>query len=175
MPSIFSLGLAVQPKNGFRSLVLAVATGLGFGTYMALSDATVFRSVVPESQTALIAASSVLQRLGIFAQGVVVEEVLFRLIIMSAVVWLLTTIAGAPRKWCYWAAILLVAFVVYPLFHRSYLASLDFTALVVLREVVLHGAVGVLWGYLYWRYGFFAAVIGHISAHIALEPLRGLL
>ena len=42
------------------------------------------------------------------------------------------------------------------------------TVLTVVREIMLHGFAGILWGYLYWRYGLVAAMIGHISAHVSL-------
>jgi hypothetical protein len=157
-----------------RSLILAVVAGLGFGAYMALADTLVFRGAVPGSQAALVATSSVLQRIAFFARGAVIDELEFQLVLMTALVWLFIALARTVRGSCYWIAILSVAFIAYPLFHLAYLASLDFTALVVLREIALHGAAGVLWGYLYWRHGFVAAALGHVSAHIALEPLLGL-
>jgi hypothetical protein len=64
--------------------------------------------------------------------------------------------------------------VAYPAFHLDYLQTLTPSALTVLREVMLHGA-GILWGYLYWRYGLVAAITGHISAHLSLEPLLSVL
>jgi hypothetical protein len=145
-----------------------------FGAYMWAADATVFHGAEPLAQTQFIAATSVLQRLDLFSRGVVFEEVVFRLVIMTGVVRLLTAIAGTPRNWCYWAAILLVAFGAYPLFHLAEIAAMAPTAQVVLRLIALPGAASALWGYLYWRHGLAAAMVGHFCAHASLEPLRAL-
>jgi hypothetical protein len=39
---------------------------------------------------------------------------------------------------------------------------------------MLHGAAGILWGYLSWRLGQIAADVGHVSAHLSLQPLLSL-
>jgi hypothetical protein len=41
----------------------------------------------------------------------------------------------------------------------------------LLREVTLHGAAGVLWGWIYWRYGWLSGLTGHLCAHLSLQPL----
>jgi hypothetical protein len=52
---------------------------------------------------------------------------------------------------------------------------LALTTLTVVREIILHEAAGILWGYLYWRHGLIVAIAGRISAHVSLEPLLSLL
>ncbi|MGY4168174.1 hypothetical protein [Bradyrhizobium sp. USDA 4529] len=100
---------------------------------------------------------------------------IFRLIVMSALVWLFAIAAGRPRLWCYWGAILRAALVAYPLYYLSYLMTLDPTPLSWVREVALYGCGGLLWGYLYWRLGLAASIVGHVSAHLSLQPLLGFL
>ncbi|SDF79225.1 hypothetical protein SAMN05216337_10743 [Bradyrhizobium brasilense] len=100
---------------------------------------------------------------------------IFRLIVMSALVWLFAIAAGRRRLWCYWGAILRAALVAYPLYYLSYLMTLDPTPLSWVREVALHGCGGLLWGYLYWRHGLAASIVGHVSAHLSLQPLLGFL
>jgi hypothetical protein len=170
------LGLKILPHSSTYAPALgaSVAIGVAFGAYMALADATVFHSVIPASQTAMISESSPLQRIAYFIPAVIFDEVVFRLILVSALVWLLGMVAGL-RALCFWAAIVFAAVVAYPAFHLSYLASLSLTPLTVSREILLHGAAGVLWGYLYWKHGWLAGLAGHISAHFSLQPMLSLL
>lgn len=168
------LGLRILPHGGAHSLRIAIGAGLMFGIYMALADAMLFRSVIPASQVALVSGFSAVARIAFFAPLSVVEELLFRLVMMSSLVWFLTTIVG-QRAWCFWVAILVTALLVYPAFHLAYLEALVPAPLTVMREIVLHGAAGILWGYIYWRHGLVAAMAGHVSAHVSLEPLLSLL
>lgn len=167
-------GLQLLPRFGGVSLLLAVAAGLAFGVCMALADALVFRSVIPASQAVLLSNLSAAGRIAYFAPFVVIEELIYRLAAMTACVWLLTKIFG-PQAWCYWAAILISAVILYPAAHHAYLAALVPGALTVTREILLHGGAGVLWGWLYWRHGFCSAVVGHLSAHLSLQQLLGIL
>ena len=43
------------------------------------------------------------------------------------------------------------------------------TPLLVVRALVLNGVAGVAFGYLYWRQGLEAAMLGHISAHLVMQ------
>ena len=39
----------------------------------------------------------------------------------------------------------------------------------VVRALVLNGVAGVAFGYLYWRHGLEAAMLGHMSAHVVMQ------
>jgi hypothetical protein len=168
------LGLRILPHGGAHPLGVAFGAGLLFGVYMALADALLFRSVIPASQAAMVSGLSVLERIAYLAPLAVMDELAFRLIVMSALVWILTVMAG-PRAWCFWVAILCTALVVYPALHQAYLSTLVPTPLTVAREIMLHGGAGILWGFLYWYHGLVSAIAGHIGAHISLQPLVTLL
>jgi hypothetical protein len=171
MRSIRITRLRILPTKGVFSLAFAIGVGLLFGAFMAISDAYLFQAAVPTSQQELISSSTAAQRIVYFARGAIIDELEFRLILKTAMVWLLATFFGTPRRWFYWLAILTIALVAYPVSHLAYLATLNPTAWTVLRELALHGSAGVLWGYLYWRHGLIAAMAGHVSAHVSLEPL----
>lgn len=142
---------------------------------MVLADATVFRGAVPDVQHAMLAQMSTAQRLAQFIPGAIFDEVKFRLIALTALCWLAAALTARRGAAVQWPAILLVAFVVWPLGSWGYVQGLQCSALVVAREVALHGGAGVLWGWLYCRHGWLAGVIGHVSAHLALQPLLGML
>ena len=169
------LGLQLGLRRGPRSLLIAAGCGLGFGVYMALADATVFRSAVPEVQHVLLTQFTLAQRLARFVPGALFDEVEYRLIGLTGLAWLLARLTRLRGPALLWPAILLTAFVVYPLGAMGYFRQLDWHGLTLARELALHGAAGTLWGWLYWRHGWLAGVTGHIASHLALQPLLGLL
>jgi hypothetical protein len=41
--------------------------------------------------------------------------------------------------------------------------------MLVVRALVLNGIAGIIFGYLYWKHGLEAAMIGHMSAHLVMQ------
>lgn len=152
---------------GRRAPIIALALGLAFGTWMAVLDATVFGAAAPETP-AWARIFGVIPR-------VVLDEIALRLLAMTALVGLFVGIARERRAWCYGLAIALVAAVAYPLWDYAYFRALEWSPLTAAREIAVHVSASALWGWLYWRHGFLAAVTGHCAAHLALQPLLSLL
>jgi len=110
--------------------------------------------------------------------GGIDEEVLLRLGLMSVLVWLGRFISktedGCPTLAVLWIANILAA-VLFGLGHLPATAALfPITPLVVMRAIVLNGFVGVVAGYLYYKYGLEAAMISHFSADIVLHVILAL-
>ncbi|MBC2668570.1 hypothetical protein ACFOON_16160 [Novosphingobium piscinae] len=169
------LGLTLRLREGWRSAGIAVGAGLAVGLAMALADATVFRAVVPDSQRLLAGTVPLFARLALFLRGALQDEVLLRLIGLTAVLGGLVALRGRRSARVDALAALLVAALLWPLHARGYLAGLDWTALTAARELVLHVGAGTVWGWLYCRHGWLAALGGHASAHLVLQPLLPLL
>jgi hypothetical protein len=110
--------------------------------------------------------------------GGIVEEVLCRLLLVSALVWLLARCnRRVARPWTFALAIVLAAL----LFGAGHLpaahaAGLLGTPLLVARIVLLNAVVAVVFGGLFWKYGLEHAMLAHFCAdlmlHVAL-PLAG--
>jgi CAAX prenyl protease-like protein len=169
------LGLRILPRNGPFALGIAVASGLAFGIYMALADAFLFRAVMPRGLAAMVEVTVAAERILFFSLFAVRDEIEFRLLLMSALAWLLTGAAGRfalPCRLGFWIAIVAVAIIYVPL-HAAAVGPPTPEAL--LRAAALYVAAGILWGWLYWRYGLAASMIGQISAHLTLQPLLGYL
>ncbi len=103
--------------------------------------------------------------------GGVTEELLLRWGLMTALVWLAWRLLqhrmGAPRAIYIWLAIVVSAL----LFGAGHLPAAgalvgELTGDVVLFVVGVNSAFGVLFGYLFWRYGLEAAIIAHGTAHV---------
>ena len=103
--------------------------------------------------------------------GGITEELLLRWGLMTAMVWLawrfLQRRMGAPRTVYIWLAIVASAL----LFGAGHLPAAalligELTGETVLFVIGANTAFGVLFGYLFWRYGLEAAMIAHGTAHI---------
>lgn len=100
--------------------------------------------------------------------GGVTEEVLLRWGLMTALVWLAwRRRKGTARAVDFWVAIVVSA-LLFGAGHLPAAAMLigELTADVVLFVVGVNAAFGVLFGYLFWRYGLEAAMIAHATAHV---------
>lgn len=103
--------------------------------------------------------------------GGITEELLLRWGLMTVLVWLawrfLQGRRGSPRTIYYWLAIVVSAL----LFGAGHLPAAAFlvgelTGELVLFVVGVNAAFGVVFGYLFWRYGLEAAMIAHMGAHV---------
>jgi hypothetical protein len=110
--------------------------------------------------------------------GGIVEEVLYRLLLVSALVWLLARCnRRVARPWMFVLAIVLAA-LLFGAGHLSaaHAAGLLGTPLLVARIVLLNAVVAVVFGGLFWKYGLEHAMLAHFCAdlvlHVAL-PLAG--
>jgi len=111
--------------------------------------------------------------------GGVTEELLLRWGLMTALVWLawrlLQRRRGTPLAVYIWLAIVMSA-LIFGAGHLPAAAMLvgELTGDVVLFVVGVNAAFGVLFGYLFWRYGLEAAMIAHVTAHV-VSYIAGLL
>ena len=102
--------------------------------------------------------------------GGISEELISRWGLMSFFVWMLWRLAAAPgpvRAWCFWlgaaAAALLFALAHLPMLY----ALVDDPSLALMAAVIAGNALpGLLFGWLFWRRGLEAAMLGHASAHM---------
>lgn len=103
--------------------------------------------------------------------GGITEELLLRWGLMTVLVWVAWRVLqrrkGTPQIVYMWFAIVLSAL----LFGAGHLPAAaaqvgELTANVAALVVGANTVFGVLFGYLFWRYGLEAAIIAHASAHV---------
>ncbi len=108
--------------------------------------------------------------------GGVTEELLLRWGLMTVLLWLswrfLQSGRGAPKQIYIWFAIIVSAL----LFGAGHLPAAaiqvgELTAYIALFVVGANAIFGLLFGYLYWRYGLEAAIIAHLTAHVVSYAL----
>lgn len=133
----------------------------------------VFRPRLDES---VIASEHLRFEIGIVTrmmQGGIIEEIMFRWGVMSALGWVGAGIVGGPTQLVMWAAIV-VAGVLFGLAHlpSTRLAGVKMSTVVILTAVVLNLWGGIVFGWLFWRYGLLSAMIAHALFHLVWFPFE---
>ncbi len=103
--------------------------------------------------------------------GGINEEILVRLLGLSALAWLLSKIwhtsAGLPTNEVFWAANVIMT-ILFGIGHLPSLKNLigKISPVMFARSLLLNAPVGLLCGWLFWTYGIEAAILAHFSADI---------
>jgi len=164
-------GLRLASPASGPWLAAAVLGGMGGAGLTALLDAYVFLPRLPQIEAVNVTWWKSL--LAGVTYGGVFEEVGVRLFLMSAMAWLLLKrTQGARPPWVFWTAIAASTFV-FAAGHLPATAALfgGLTPLIVARAMLLNGALGFFFGYLYWKRGLSYAITAHMSAHLFLHGI----
>lgn len=103
--------------------------------------------------------------------GGISEEVLTRLFLMTAVVYVLSLLGLGDLS--YWIGII-VAAVLFGVGHLPAAFGLfGKSKIVIIRTVLLNAIPGMLFGYLYWKFGIEIAMIAHFTGDICLHVIFG--
>jgi membrane protease YdiL (CAAX protease family) len=105
--------------------------------------------------------------------GGIAEEILCRLFLVTLLAWIFSKIKktpeGRPTSTGIWLAIILSA-ILFGLGHLPITGDLiAITPVVILRAVLLNGAPGIIFGWLFWKKGLESAIIAHFSADIIIH------
>lgn len=171
-------GGAIRPGLG-RRLIAAATIGLITGLVLIAVDALVLLPRTGVDLANWMAGVPLWKRLlaGVFYGGIV-EELLVRLFVVTALVWALgkvwRTSDGSPAPAAIWCAIV-IATLLFALGHLPMASRLgELTPWLVVRVLVLNGIAGVVYGWLYTRRGLEAAMAAHAATHLPLQILAGL-
>ncbi|MFF0827100.1 type II CAAX prenyl endopeptidase Rce1 family protein [Brevibacillus sp. NPDC003359] len=182
-----AIGLWLMPSTGFRLWILdhwvsgvelpfsiwsfwaiSIGSGIAVGLLVKLVDRYFFQL----HMTPIMGKEPISSRFFGFLSsfyGGVCEEVLMRLGVMTVVVFLAQKIGLMGIS--YWLGICVAAIV----FAVSHLPTNYMTygkgKMVTVWTLLLNGILGILFGFLYWRYGLEAAIISHFSADIVLHVI----
>jgi membrane protease YdiL (CAAX protease family) len=104
--------------------------------------------------------------------GGITEEILVRLFLFSFLAWLLSALyrsTSVLHAGGWWIINVIVAI----LFGAGHLplmrAIIGLSAVTVTRTFLLNGTAGILFGWLYWKYGLEASMIAHFCADIFIN------
>ena len=175
------LQAALEDKRQFRNLVSfflpAVWWGVLSGILVILLSLP-FRSLSVEMLELEIYVAPWKGLLASFYGGIA-EEIVFRLFLVSLLVWITTKIIknrnGFPTNLGVWVSIVLAA-ILFGLGHLPITGEITtITAVVVIRAILLNSVCAIIFGWLYWKRGLESAMIAHFSADIVLHVITPLI
>lgn len=114
--------------------------------------------------------------LALAVEASILEEIIFRLFLMSGFIWLATWISRAKRRdqvspALVWTAIALSA-LAFGLGHLpSWKEAVHPTLFVVASVVALNGVAGVVLGRIYWTWGIEAAILCHFAGDMMVQGI----
>lgn len=103
------------------------------------------------------------------------EEILFRLLTVSLMVWILRRPLLPSSRWplarCVWIGIVVGALSFGAAHLPKWSAEIAHLPAFALTILLLNGAAGLLFGYLFWRRGLEVAILCHFGADVAVYIL----
>lgn len=167
LPRIAWIAVVGGVLGGLVVIALDYAVfGPAINTLMAVRASTVPAGMNPPAWQGFLASF----------YGGVVEEIELRLGMLTLLAWLGRfvgrTADNRPTLAVLWIANILAA-ILFGLGHlpATAAAGLPMAPVVIARAVALNGIVGLVTGWLYWRWGLESAMIAHFSGDIVLHVL----
>lgn len=157
----FPAPLRLRPKN-WRLAALTVAASVLAVTAWIVGVDLAFRAKLPAGYVAFFTDTSLHGRTAAMCLLAALEEIKFRLILMTFLTFVAAAVwRGKPPVWVFVVVIVVAQLAnVWP----EMVANLGYGSLRYL-------AVGSVWGWLYWRHGWFSALAAHASTHLILDPI----
>lgn len=158
---------ALEKRKLTIAVALAALCGVAFGL-----DYWIFGSHIPEAAEACrnVTLSSVMASM---LYGGVIEEVMLRLFVMSLLSFILWKIfyRAVPKEKIpvkIFAVANVIAALLFAAGHlpATFLTFQTVDALVIIRCFLYNGGLGLVFGWLYRKYGIQYAMIGHMGTHI---------
>lgn len=168
-------GLSLLPHGLAHPVAASFGIGLAVAIAIVLIDGVLFRAILPPEYVTSF-QHGLGERMAYYMLRAFNENILYRLFLMSTIVWTLGLVwrdaQGKIPPGAIWFAI--ISAQAMPMFLNGLpLFSEAITPAAILFIVVRFILAGILWGYLYWRYGFLTTEIAHVSTHIFLQPMMG--
>lgn len=153
----------------------SVLVGAGLGVVMLLAIRFLFVPILPVLQSRFTAELDIAawKRVVIAFDSGVLEELMFRLLLLSLSAWLLGKFwhnaEGFPTRGALWTVNMLIA-IGFGLAHLPRWESLTPLTLPVVAAVVfLNGVGGLLFGWLYFSQSLEGAMLAHFAADVVLH------
>ena len=168
------IGLGVEPRDLKRPIFTPVAVALATAVGCAIAD-WLLRSGANPSYIQFMSSTPLTNRLLYFIVRAFNEEILYRLFLGSALIWMLGRIwkmdDGRPAAGAFYAGFLLSQWIN---IWINVISGAPITPASLLHDVVRFVLPGLVWSWLYWRHGFQSNEIAHTTAHLFFQPLASL-
>ncbi len=156
----------IEKKPLLAALVVAIVGGLG----IILPDLLFFAHYSDAIAQSYAVKPTVPYLVAMVLYGGVIEEVMLRLFMMSLIAFILFKLFGRKSEKPSTAILVAANVVAALLFAAGHLpataAMMGLSPMIVFRCFLLNGAFGLLFGWLYRKYGLRYAMIAHAGCHI---------
>ena len=153
-----------------KPLMITVAVSAAGGLCLILPDILLFGKYSQVIMDSYAVKPSVPFMLAAVLYGGVIEEVMMRLFMMSLVVFILHKIFGKKAEYPATGILMAANVVAALLFAAGHLpataATIGITPVILIRCFLLNGGFGLLFGWLYRKYGLRYAMIAHGGCHV---------
>ena len=167
-----------------RQVWITAALGAVTAAVLVYGDLLIFNPFLPKEKLEAMGALQVqppflLQLSGELLYGGVVEEILMRLFFMSLLSWILWKVFARKAEAAPVSVVVaanLLSSLLFALGHLPATAAvLGLSPMMVVRCLVLNGAAGLGFGWLYRKYGFAYGVGAHMLCHVVKHILLAFL
>ena len=157
---------ALAKKPLMRTLVVSVVGGLA----LILPDLLFFGKYVPMIMDSYAVKPTVPYILAAVLYGGVIEEVMMRLFFLSGIAFVLHKIFGKKNEMPTTGILISANVIAAILFAAGHLpataATMGITPMILFRCFLLNGGFGLLFGWLYRKYGLRYAMLAHGGCHV---------
>lgn len=158
-----------------KPLMFALIVSVVGGLAMILLDLVWFGNYAQAIRDSYLVKPTAAYMIGTVTYGAVIEEVMLRLFMMSLIAFVLHCIFERKREetavWVLVAANIISAL----LFAAGHLPTtaivLGLSPMILVRCFLLNGGIGLLFGWLYRKYGLRYAMIAHGGCHIVSKAI----
>ena len=148
----------------------AIAVAIIGGLALILPDLLYFGKHIPVVMDSYAAKPTAVYILAAMLYGGVIEEVMLRLFFLSLVAFILHKIFGRKRETPATAVLVAANIVAALLFAAGHLPAtllmIGSSPIIIFRCFLLNGSFGLLFGWLYRKYGLRYAMIAHAGCHL---------
>ena len=153
-----------------KPLIVSIIVGVVGGLVLILSDLLYFGNYVEVIKSSYAVKPTFAYILGSVICGGVVEEVMLRLFMMSLIAFVLYKVFGKKSDKPAVSILIIANIVAAVLFAAGHLPAtatlMGITPMILFRCFLLNGGFGLLFGYLYRKYGLRYSMIAHAGCHV---------
>lgn len=172
------VGMRLEGHRTRWPMWTGVAAAIGVAIYVAAIDGVFFRSMLAPSYLQLFETVSLRDRLLYFMLRAFNENLIYRLFVFSSLCYLISRITGVNARrvhpgliWCAMVAAQMLNIAI----NVAALSPDPLSSGTLLYDLLRYVVPGVIWAWLYWRFGFLTAEVASVGCHVVLQPALGVL
>lgn len=164
-----------EVKFGKTPVLAAVIVSVIGGLAMILPDVFFFGNYSQAIRDSYLVKPTLVFILGAVVYGGVIEEVMLRLFLLSGIAFVLHRLFGKGREKPSTGILVTANIISALLFAAGHLPAtavlMGLTPMILVRCFLLNGGIGLLFGWLYRKYGLRYAMLAHAGCHVVSKAI----